>query len=76
MIPMNPKANHGIVILLFSAFPPLVLLLRFAKAKLMMTNTGASIITRIIFVIVAVPAIPSASVGSMALPAPATCATS
>ena len=42
----------------------------------MMTSTGASSMTRIIFVMVAVPAMPSASVGSMALPAPATWATS
>lgn len=51
-------------------------LLRPARAKLMMTNTGARSMTRIILVMVAVPAIPSVSVGSMALPAPATWATS
>ena len=42
----------------------------------MITSTGASSMTRIILVMVAVPAIPSASVGSIALPAPATWATS
>lgn len=76
IMPMKPKANHGIVILLFSLCPSAVAFLRPASAKLIMTSTGASIITRIIFVIVAVPAMPRLSVGSMALPAPATCATS
>ena len=47
-----------------------------ASTKPMITSTGASSMTRIILVMVAVPAIPSASVGSIALPAPATWATS
>ena len=72
MIPMNPNANQGIVILLFSALPSGFAFFRPANAKLMMTSTGASIMTRIILVMVAVPAIPNESVGSMAFPAPAT----
>ena len=71
MIPINPKANHGTAILLFSFCAPEVFRRR-PSTKPMTTSTGASIITRIILVIVAVPAIPSASVGSIALPAPAT----
>ena len=70
MIPINPKANHGTAILLFSLQAPE--LFRRPSTKPMTTSTGASIITRIILVIVAVPAIPNASVGSIALPAPAT----
>ena len=75
MTPMNPKANHGTVILPLSFDSP-PFLRRPASTKPMMTSTGASSMTRIILVMVAVPAIPSASVGSMALPAPATWATS
>ena len=76
MMPINPKANQGMVILLLPEVLPDSADLRLASAKLMITNTGASIMTRIILVMVAVPAMPKASVGSMALPAPATCATS
>ena len=50
--------------------------LRPERAMPITTSTGASIITRIILVMVAVPAMPRASVGSIALPAPATWATS
>ena len=75
MTAMKPKANHGMVILLFSLCPPAVFR-RPASTNPRITSTGASIITRIILVMVAVPAIPSVSVGSIALPAPATWATS
>ena len=75
MIPMNPKANHGTAILRFPVSPP-DSFRRPASTKPMITSTGASSMTRIILVMVAVPAIPSASVGSIALPAPATWATS
>ena len=75
MTPINPNANHGMVILFFSLRPPAVFRRR-ASTNPRITSTGASIITRIILVMVAVPAIPSVSVGSIALPAPATWATS
>ena len=75
MTPMNPNANHGTAILFFSFLPP-ALFRRPASTNPMTTSTGASSMTRIILVMVAVPAIPSASVGSIALPAPATWATS
>lgn len=76
MMPMKPKANYGMVIFLFSLDVLFPFCLSLFNTNPMTTKTGASIMTRIIFVIVAVPAMPRVSVGSMALPAPATCATS
>ena len=69
--PIKPNANHGMVIFLL---PPSAEGFLMKRASTM--STGASIITLIILVIGAVPAMPSASVGSIAFPAPATFATS
>ena len=71
MTARKPNANHGTAIVRFVPAASAAVPRRAAK-KLITSSTGASIITRIILVMVAASAIS----GPMALPAPTTWATS